>query len=207
MVYSNDIFDLYKYEFEYPDDINSGVVVDHQRYSVFEVSISLSVLFGFAANVLKVDNLAGPFPQADSFERILDLISKCTGVGLLKSEIANIYDFDPRQADYYTSAGKFLGLLEEAGGRLVQTSKAQSIWGSEGNSKYMKLAGLLLSIGPISETFIHGNRYKRADFDSNFALQALAKSPYGNQLGESTLARRARTIVNWCQWLDSIVRH
>jgi hypothetical protein len=207
MIYANDIFDLYKYEFEYPDDINSGVVIDHGRYSVIDVRLSLQVLFGFANNTVKNQNLIGPFPQADSFERVLDLVSKCNGKRIDKNEIADIYNFDSRQADYYSSAAKFLGLLEERDGGLYRTNMANSIWESEGNAKYMKLASLLLSVGPISETFIHGNRFTRAGFSTAYAQEALGRSIYGQSLGESTLSRRAKTIVNWCQWLDSLVRH
>jgi hypothetical protein len=53
-----------------------------------------------------------PFPQADSFERVINLCELLKQKGFMsKEEITQNYDFDYRQTDYYTNAGKYLGLI------------------------------------------------------------------------------------------------
>jgi len=52
-----------------------------------------------------------PFPQADSFRRIINLCELLNKSYLTKNEITANYYFDPRQSNYYTDAGRYLGLI------------------------------------------------------------------------------------------------
>src|SRR5690606_3564320 len=53
-----------------------------------------------------------PFPQANSFERIINLCELLKQKEFItKEEITQSYDFDVRQTDYYSNAGKYLGLI------------------------------------------------------------------------------------------------
>ena len=53
-----------------------------------------------------------PFPQANSFERIINLCEILYENNTLsRDEITYRYDFDSRQTNYYTDAGRYLGLI------------------------------------------------------------------------------------------------
>ncbi|MDR1624859.1 MAG: hypothetical protein LBS04_07795 [Tannerellaceae bacterium] len=54
-----------------------------------------------------------PFPQADSFERVINLCELLKQKGFLSKEgITQNYEFDHRQTDYYANAATYLGLIE-----------------------------------------------------------------------------------------------
>src|SRR5690606_37028402 len=54
-----------------------------------------------------------PFPQADNFERVINLCELLKQKEFItKEEITQNYDFDARQTDYYSNAGKYLGLIQ-----------------------------------------------------------------------------------------------
>lgn len=53
-----------------------------------------------------------PFPQADSFERVINLCELLKQREFIsKEDITQNYDFYSRQTDYYTNAGRYLGLI------------------------------------------------------------------------------------------------
>ena len=54
-----------------------------------------------------------PFPQADKFERVINLCELLNEKILNKDEVTAKYDFDARQTDYYTSAARYLGLIDD----------------------------------------------------------------------------------------------
>lgn len=207
MTFSNGVFDLYKFDFLYPDDINSGELVSHSRFTTVESPLTLQALFGFAKYTIKSDVSNVPFPQADNFEKVIKVVEICGSQGLRKSEIAEELRFDLRQAGYYANAAKFLGLATDANGIIRASMKGEAIFRAEETVKQSKLAACLLSVTPVAETFLQGNRYLRAQFDLEFAKTTLQGSDSGNSLSEATLTRRAKTIVNWCRWLDSIVKN
>lgn len=55
-----------------------------------------------------------PFPQADSFERVINLCELLKQKGFIsKNDITQNYDFDYRQTNYYSSAARYLGLIKD----------------------------------------------------------------------------------------------
>ncbi|NES07914.1 MAG: hypothetical protein F6K22_37090 [Okeania sp. SIO2F4] len=52
-----------------------------------------------------------PFPQADRFDRLIDLISLLLENDLTPNEITENYQFYQIKTNYYTSAGIYLGLI------------------------------------------------------------------------------------------------
>ena len=55
-----------------------------------------------------------PFPQADSFNRVLGIVDLIDSQINSASEIAEEYEFDIRQGSYYLSAAKYLGLIDNS---------------------------------------------------------------------------------------------
>ena len=47
------------------------------------------------------------------FQRVVNLCELLNESELTKDEITSNYDFDPRQTNYYTDAGRYLGLIEK----------------------------------------------------------------------------------------------
>ena len=109
---SNGVFSLYEYRFEDPQDYNSLVLVKHKRYSLEETVLSLEMIQEALNSVSTVIEPEVPFPQADSFERVINLCELLNEHTELSQEyITTEYDFNKRQTDYYTNAGRYLGLV------------------------------------------------------------------------------------------------
>src|SRR6185437_5662949 len=62
-----------------------------------------------------------PFPQADSFERVIDMLATLSSSNgmITKEDTTTNYAFDARQTNYYTDAGRYLGLIERGRNRDV----------------------------------------------------------------------------------------
>ena len=74
MVYSNGIFNVYEYKFENDEDYSSIKFVKSKRYSIEDTEIDFSDIEEIYNNVKKFEEEPKvAFPQADSFERVINL--------------------------------------------------------------------------------------------------------------------------------------
>lgn len=114
LTYSNGIFHLREYEFVNMELYNSICLVKHEKYAVQEGEINIEAIQSILNSVRVVKEPELPFPQADSFERVINLCELLKQRGFIsKEDITQNYDFDHRQTDYYSNAGKYLGLIED----------------------------------------------------------------------------------------------
>ncbi|MEB3342752.1 type II restriction enzyme, partial [Okeania sp.] len=113
MTYSNDIFSFFIYKFANILDYNSITLVEQKNYEIASEEIQISEVDLLLTQIKIISEPANiPFPQADKFDRTIDLISLLLENDLTPNEITENYQFDKRQTDYYTSAGRYLGLIE-----------------------------------------------------------------------------------------------
>jgi hypothetical protein len=113
LVYSNGIFNLYEYEFQDADNYNSLVLVRQKNYSIEAVEISLNDIVNVLNKTKIVEEPKLPFPQADSFKRVINLCELLSQDEMTRNDITLNYSFDPRQTNYYTDAGRYLGLIDK----------------------------------------------------------------------------------------------
>lgn len=114
MVYSNGIFNVYEYKFENDEDYSSIKLVKSKKYSIEDTDIEIADIENIFNNIksyTKEPRIA--FPQADSFERVINLCELLSEEPKSKNEITENYAFDERQTNYYTDAGRYLGLISK----------------------------------------------------------------------------------------------
>lgn len=112
-VYSNGIYHLYEYKFENPEHYNSLQLVKQKNYSVEDTKITSEDIQKILSEINFLPEPEDiPFPQADKFERIINLCELLSKKEMHKDEITQKYDFDSRQTNYYTAAARYLGLIE-----------------------------------------------------------------------------------------------
>lgn len=98
-------FDLREYEFTRLEVYNSI-----QYYSIRNIPFKKAYCQGryggsFITYARMIEEPEVPFPQADSFERVLNLCELLKQQGFIsKEDITSNYDFDHRQTDYYSNA-------------------------------------------------------------------------------------------------------
>lgn len=112
LIFSNGMFNLYQYQFEDPQNYNSLKLVKQKNY-VIVTEICLADIENLLRTVPLVQEPDISFPQADRMSRIINLIELLNEKPMTKQDITSEYAFDERQTNYYTDAGRYLGLIDK----------------------------------------------------------------------------------------------
>ena len=201
LVYSNGIFHLYRYEFRDPADFRSISLVNSARYALSSSHLDAQAALDIVRAVAPEPEPAVPFPQANSFERVVNLLELIALQPLSKAEITQRYDFDPRQADYYANAARYLGLAEPVEDTWETTEHGRRV--IEQPQRDARNAALIRALA--------ARRVFREVLELSLARGAVASTAEicaamnGLGLSLATSRRRASTVARWTQWvLDTV---
>ena len=201
LVYSNGIFHLYRYEFRDPADFRSISLVDSARYALSSSHLNAQAALDIVRAVAPEPEPAVPFPQANRFERVVNLLELIALQPLSKAEITQRYDFDPRQADYYANAARYLGLAEPVEDTWETTEHGRRV--IEQPQRDARNAALIRALA--------ARRVFREALELSLARGAVASTAEicaamnGLGLSLATSRRRASTVARWTQWvLDTV---
>ncbi len=210
LIYSDGSYWLYEYRFTEPLYYHSIECVRKRKYTLDDTLLSerdLEHLLQSTPIVAEDDAL--PFPQADSFERLINLCEILIQRGRLSKEaIAENYGFTYRQANYYVAAGKYLGWLAEQ-----ELEGEKNVILSSIGVECFQLP-LALRRRRILATLLSHRLFREVlllYLDQSVllpirpAVQKLLKKAMPT-LSATTIDRRAYTLIAWVQWiLDKIV--
>ncbi|MDR0769185.1 MAG: transcriptional regulator [Dysgonamonadaceae bacterium] len=209
LTYSNGIFHLREYEFVDLELYNSVRLVQYKKYAVQEGAINLEAIQNILDSIKPVKEPELPFPQADSFERVINLCELLKQRGFLSKEgITLNYDFDSRQTDYYSNAAKYLGLIENARGSnrtgCVLTKAGLRIFGLPIIERQLEFVKLILSHRTFKDTL---NLYfDKGDVPSkDEVVEIMKQSKLHNVDSEQTYKRRASTVISWTNWILELI--
>jgi hypothetical protein len=200
LVYTNNIFTLYEYIFDDPENYNSLRLNKVQRYSFERTSIQLIDIQKVIASSGDVDEPRIPFPQADSFARIINLCELLLARSMTKEDIGINYDFTIRQAYYYCSAGEYLGLLKQNGKEVYLTDEGKRILSLSLNEKQLAFAKIIIKHKVFKESlisYLHGAIRPTEDD----IVKIMKASNLYNINGETTYKRRSLTVISWVNWI------
>ena len=100
LTYTNGIFHLREYTFNLKNHYNSIELIKERKYAIQEGILNLELVQELIKKTPIINEPEIPFPQADSFERIINLCELLNEKGCLtKEEITQNYDFDSRQTN------------------------------------------------------------------------------------------------------------
>lgn len=208
MVYSNGIYRLYEYAFQDTNNYNSLVLISQKNYSIEDTAIEITDIQAVLQNVIITIEPQIPFPQADSFERVINICELLGEQELSRTDVTEQYAFDARQTNYYTDAARYLGLLEkrkdgatpiyglsDAGKRLLRLSYKQ---------RQLAFCDLILSHKAFGDTLrkylASGHMPLTAEI-----VQIMKASNLYNVGSDSTFERRSSTIKGWLNWILGLV--
>lgn len=208
LVYSNGIYSLYEYEFQDLSVYNSLVLVKHRNYSIEDTSIEMSDLMDVAAQVSTfVSEPQISFPQADSFERVINICELLESQELSRDDVTEEYAFDIRQTNYYTDAARYLGLVDK---KYEGRKPVYSL--SEYGQRLMKLnykQRQLAFCKSILEHKVFHNVFAFCQYgsipDRNTIVKIMIESNLYKVESESTYIRRASTVSGWINWMLSLI--
>jgi hypothetical protein len=217
MTFSNDVYDLHEISFQDSADFSSALIGNRQRFMVGEGTIRVQDLEEIAHRIAAMQDWNRayreriPFPQADSFTRVVDLVTILIERPMSVGDLSEHYGFDTRQSDYYYNAARYLGLASSSKAARSETElrgptpEAIKLFAEPYRSKFLALANLVLRIEPINATFLLAQE-QGAKLDPRAVQEIFARSDEAQWLGysASTIERRSQTIIAWAHWLASI---
>jgi len=206
MTYSNDIFSFFLYEFKNKREYNSLELIKQVDYIIAPENIELNNVEEIFENVTICQEPDVPFPQADKFERVVDLLGLLYEYELTRDVITANYEFDSRQTNYYTDAGRYLGLIDKykdgITGEITYflTDVGRSILKEKYNRKYLLLVEKILEHDIFNKIFeISLDKGEIPDISK--IVETMYDLNMGDRYVHSVLERRARTIKGWINWI------
>ncbi len=203
--YSNDIFSFFIYEFADPKRYNSIRLIKQKDFIIAHEELELDDIVEVFQTVQTVREPEIPFPQADSFTRVVDLLGLLVENDMSKEHITRNYDFNVRQTGYYTSAGMYLGLIEKYTDESRQimftlTKAGREIMRLRTKDKFLRLASSILTHEPfrqvLTEYFQNGTPPEKER-----VVEIMKRCNLYKVNSESTYFRRASTVIGWINWI------
>ena len=203
LIFSNDIFHAFVYEFEELHSYNSIKLMTHKAYTFADEDITLNEVIDIWKAITRCKEPQVTFPQADSFERVVDLMSVLASGGLTRDEVTLKYEFDARQTNYYISACEYLGFIERdknvEGERVYQLSaEARSILSLRHKPKSLALIKKVLRCPVFHKVF--GLTIQAGELpDKRKICEIMSDSNLS--INHTTIERRASSVRGWLDWV------
>lgn len=203
LTYTNGIFDLREYKFNAIDNYNSLELIAHQKYTIQTQYINLELLQNIVKTTPQVTEPRDiPFPQADSFARIINLCELIHDEGCLsKDTITTNYDFDKRQTDYYVNAARYLALVYQGDdSNFYLTSLGLNLFKLSLNQRQIELIKLIVQ-HTVFNKILQSIFSRGRSLSRNEVIEIMKQSKLTNIGSESTYSRRASTVMAWINWI------
>ncbi len=206
IVYSNSVFTLYEYRFNDDNNYSSIELVKCQEYSIDDTKITFDTIKDIYDNIHEfVDEPKVPFPQADNFNRVINICELVRDNEINKENVRDNYEFVKRQADYYTNAAIYLGFIKRKGDFFELTSAGKEIFDMNYKKRQIEFIRSILSHKVFYEVIkIY---FEQSEVPSNKTVVDCMKKCNLYHVGsDETFHRRASTIKSWINWIIDLVR-
>jgi len=146
-----------------------------------------------------------PYPQANDLDKVIDIATNFHSAELTnKTAIAEFFNFDGRQGDYYANAAIYLGLLKRGlpGSSEFELTREGEFIANSPNRSQRNL--LLLKQMLRKPSF---NEIIRIFVDQNHDISSLNSEllapviQHHVSLNDTTAKRRASTVMSWLRWI------
>lgn len=204
MTYSNDIFSFFEFKFEDPMEYNSLVIAKQKNYVISSDRIVLDDIYDIFKKAKIIQEPKISFPQANSFERVINLLEMLMEDDRDKDYLTHTLDVHHRQTNYYTSAGMYLGLIEKKieDGLIVYflTQEGKKIMKLKYKQKYLAMAEKILQNPTFNKAFYI---YLQQGYSPNRdeIVKIMKEFNVYNVDSETTYFRRATTVRSWLEWI------
>lgn len=216
LIYSNSIFYLYEYRFTDLQHYNSLELVKHKRYCLEDTHISVEDV----QKVLKTIQFSKEpniqFPQANSFERVINICELLYINDVEKNFITEEYSFDARQSSYYLDAARYLGLVDKSQDLdghdcYTLTKLGKSLFSMSYKQRQLKLIETILSYKSFYltyEAYRNNNEMpSKAEIVSYIRQAGVVDPKTGLSYSDSTNKRRASTVSAWVRWIIKTINN
>ena len=198
-IYTDSTFYIFKCEFMVPNNINSLVIVDKKKYVLADEPITMEDIIGIHKSSRPTMKIGVPFPQADKMEKILELLDllDANELSTTLEDIAEHFQFDRRQADYYSNAAKFLGYSDKKRGHVILTERGKRLLEMKYKEKHLDILKSM-----FEDVVIH-KAFKQVIENGTLPRQMVTEwlsNTYFRGGAPETPSRRSGTVVGWINW-------
>ena len=210
LTYSNGIFHLREYTFSDVNHYNSLVLLKQKKYAVQEGSFNIETLSQILDTTKTVKEVEIPFPQANSFERVINLCELIKQNQVMsKEQYLQDFDFgtiDPRQHDYYTNAARYLELVDKIKDPsskqtgFVLSNLGRRVMGVSLIERQKEFIKLIVSHSAFKQTlklYLENGEMPNKET----IVEIMKQSKLYKVESDSTYFRRASTIIGWTNWI------
>ena len=170
---------------------------DNEKLATFEDILKIY------DSVTIIDEPEIPFPQADNFEKLLNICEELYSGVTNKYDIINDFDLNNRQYHYYIAAGEYLGLIDKLKNQSSLSIKGILIFKKDTKEKYLSIVELILEHKPFYDVFSLLLKNKSIPTNNEIYL-ILKESNLYNVGSDVTLKRRASTVKSWITWIVNL---
>lgn len=202
LIRHDNVFNFYIYSFDDDEYYNSIKLKSIKRYILDEPynPVELDDLYNVMASIKFIDEpFKVPFPQANTFNIVLDLINELNSRDMSADDITTYLEYDRRQTNYYIDALKYLGLvyknkkysLTKVGKQLVKMNQ---------KDKTIEIIKLILIHKPFYkaiESYLKDMEFSKKEI--NAAIHECRP-----EIKQSTAERRTSTVISWSKWILGI---
>lgn len=198
---SMDTYHFWEYTFNDANDYESIALMEIKSYRILPPPVPkhLSELDAPLSARSRIPN------QADSVRKIEAFPFYVSEGFDDRFALAKVYDFEPRQSDYYGLAAESLGLVELIAGRyhLTETGK-KYVWLDDAERQEL-LCTRMLTVPLIRLVITRLEKDGRVTFDNviqmvNRELDRQSRRVKGEE-SKTMGKRRAQTVIAWFRWL------
>jgi hypothetical protein len=204
MTFSNSTnqFSFFLYDFENLSDYNSIRLIQQKNYIIGPEEITRDDISEVFNSVKVVCERDVTFPQADDFNRVVDLLTLLYENDLTKDEITTKYQFAGRQTNYYTDAGRYLGLVDKIKTSdskeitFCLTEEGRSLMNKKHKQKILSLIQRILKYPVFYKTF--EMTLQTGEIPQKDKVSEIMSSL---NYGDKTKNRRFQTVRSWIKWI------
>jgi hypothetical protein len=199
LVYTNGKF--YLYEFSFSPNFGDLEIVQSGCFSINESPIVHINIKNLLREIPVGNEPVVPYPQANDLDKVADLISVVDEGLSTKTEIADFFEFDERQGDYYANAGRYLGLLKREKGNFLLTNLGRRFTRVRSISGKSQLLIEQLLIRPTFRTTFELLLDRDLELETISNGEIAATIEQFTNLSGTTPMRRASTVRSWFKWI------
>jgi hypothetical protein len=142
-----------------------------------------------------------PYPQADDLDKVIDLIPLVADGTDTKAGIAEAFEFEERQGDYYANAASYLGFLSRGRRRFVLTELGQHFAQTRSTVRRTKMLARQIAARPTFHALLELLKERDVQLDSIRRAEIARTIQAYTNLSGTTFVRRAATVRSWLRWL------
>ncbi len=203
--YSDNTFRFREFCFHDPGDFNSIELVKQAEYYIdIDPRPDIRRILEGISTCYPSDPPGIPFPQADDFEKVINIVELVHAGFNEKEDFADYFAFDKRQADYYFNAARYLGLVDKNKETVRLTRQGREVAEASRNKRHTLLIRTILLRKVFYDTFLSMEKEPLPETE-NKMITFMANNNVLTESTEYMRKRRSRTIISWCRWISNIL--